>query len=184
MANGELPEEYREFLKQNVNWLERLGDALTGVDERVDYLVKQLAGLKLSEETITKLTEAVEKLEEMGVTVPKRTEQVTFAERLAPLAGLKQEANVPMDGIITSVLFNFPPGCYDPVTGNYLADMAFGHGEEQICPSEGTLALSGATPVFPISQKVKENDTLWAILENADGLNPHGVSIIATIVGG
>lgn len=179
----ELPEEYKEYLRQNVSALERLGDALSGVDERVDYVVKQLAQLGLTEQTVNRLTEAIEELQEMGFAMPIKTEQVTFAERLQPLQGLKLEENVPMDGTIISVLFNFPAGCYDSTTGNYLVSMAFGHGTEQICPSEGSMALNNTTPVFPISQKVKENDTLWVVMENADGLNPHGVSIIATIVG-
>jgi hypothetical protein len=178
----ELPEEYREFLKRNVNALERIGDAFTGIDERVDYVVKQLDALKLSAEDIAKLTEAVQRLEDMGVIV-NRTEQVTFSRVLQPLEGWKAEEDVPIDGMITSVIFNFPDGCYDSTTGNYLVDMAFGHGKEQICPSEGTLALNNIPVVFPINQKVKKNDSLWVVMENADALNPHGVSIIAIIVG-
>jgi len=179
----ELPEEYQKYLRENVSALGRLGDLFSGIDERVDYVVKQIAQLGLTEETISGLTGAVERLEEMGLAMPRRTEQVIFAERLQPLQGLKLEENVPVDGTIISLLFNFPAGCYDSTTGNFLVSMAFGHGTEQICPSEGSLALNNTTPVFPISQKVKENDTLWVVMENADGLNPHGVSIIATIVG-
>jgi len=34
-----------------------------------------------------------------------------------------------------------------------------------------------------VSELVKADDVLWVIMENADGLNPHGVSISPTIVG-
>jgi len=183
MPGGELPEEYQEFLKRNVNALERFGDLLSGTDERIDYVVKQLERLGISEATIDRLVGAVDRLEEMGVAVPGRTEQITFAQRLQPLQGLKLEEDVPIDGMIISVLFNFPDGCYDPATGNYLVGMALGHGTEQICPSEDMLSLNNATPVFPVNQRVKANDTIWAVMENADGLNVHGVSIIVTIVG-
>lgn len=80
-------------------------------------------------------------------------------------------------------MFNFPDGCYDAVTGNYLAGIAFGHGEKQLCPNSGLLSLNDATPVYPIEQAVKVDDILWAMLENADGVNIHGVSVTATIVG-
>lgn len=179
----DLPQEYLDHLKQNVSRLERLGDKFSGIDERVDYVVKQLAQLGISEETIASLVGAVDRLEEMGLAMPQVTEQVTFAQKLEPLQGLKLEEFVPIDGKIISVLFNFPDGCYDPVTGNYLVSMAVGHGTKQICPSEDMLGLNDATPVFPVNQVVKANDVLWAIMENADGLNPHGVSIIVTIVG-
>jgi len=177
-----LPQEYLDYLTQNVNRLEALGDKFSGIDERVDYVVKQLEQLKISG-AVDSLVGAVDRLEEMGITMPQRTEQITFARKLEPLQGLKLEENVPMDGKIISVLFNFPDGCYDPVTGNYLVSMAVGHGTKQICPSEDMLGLNDATPVFPVNQRVKANDVLWAVMENADGLNPHGVSIIVTIVG-
>lgn len=179
----DLPQEYLDHLEKNVNRLEALGDKLTGGDERIDYVVKQLHQLKISEEAIRSLTGAVDRLEEMGLTMPQRTEQVTFAQTLQPLQGLKREKPVPIDGMIISVLFNFPDGCYDPATGNYLVGMAFGHGTKQLSPSEDMLELNKATPVFPVNHRVKADDTLWAVMENADGLNLHGVSIIVTIVG-
>lgn len=183
MPNGDLPQEYLDYLEQHVGWPETLGDWFTGVDERVDYVVKQLHQLKISEEAIRSLTGAVDRLEAMGLTMPQRTEQVTFAQTLQPLQGLKREKHVPIDGMIISALFNFPDGCYDPATGNYLVSMAFGHGTKQLCPSEDMMELNDTTPVFPINHRVKADDTLWAVLENADGLNFHGVSIIITIVG-
>lgn len=106
-----------------------------------------------------------------------RTEQVVLSQTLQPLQGLKLEDDVPIDGKMISVVFSFPDGC------DSLVNIAFGHGSEQICPSEGFIALNNATPVFPVSELVKKDDILWAVMENGDGANPHAVSVIATIVG-
>ena len=176
MAN-ELPEEYKEYLRENVTALEKLGDLFSGVDERVDYVVKKLAQLGLTEELVNRLSAAIEELKAIGVAAPMETEQVVLSQTLQPLQGLKLEEYAPIDGKIVSVIFHFPMGC------NALVNLAFGHGSEQICPSEGFIALNGATPVFPVSELVKKDDVLWAIMENGDSLNPHAVSVIATIVG-
>lgn len=113
----------------------------------------------------------------------ERTEQVTFQEVLSPLGGVRNEKHSPLSGKITSVMFNFPDGCYDAATGVFLVNMAFGHGSEQIFPNEGFLALNSVAPIFPASELVNEGDVLWVIMENADGVNPHGVSISVTVVG-
>lgn len=173
----ELPEEYQEYLRTNVSALERLGDLFSGIDERVDYVVTQLAQLGLAEETINRLTEAIEELKAIGFVMPIRTEQVVLSQTLQPLQGLKLEDNVPIDGKIVSVIFHYPDGC------DALVNIAFGHGSEQICPSEGFITLNDATPSFPVSEPAKKGDVLWAVMENGDGSNPHAVSVIVTIVG-
>ncbi|MBA7465929.1 hypothetical protein ES707_01101 [subsurface metagenome] len=173
----ELPEDYKEYLRENVTALERLGDAFSGIDERVDYVVRQLTQLGLTEELVNRLSAAIEELKELGIAMPMKTEQVVLSETLQPLQGLKLEDNVPIDGKIVSVIFHFPDGC------NALVNIAFGHGSEQICPSEGFIALNDASPAFPVSEPVKKDDVLWAIMENSDGANPHAVSVIVTIVG-
>ncbi len=106
-----------------------------------------------------------------------KTEQVVLSQTLQPLQGLKLEDDVPIDGEMVSVVPHFPEGC------KALVNIAFGHGLEQICPSEGFIALNDATPVFQVSELVKKGDVLWAIMENSDGENPHTVSVIATMVG-
>ncbi|MBA7507341.1 hypothetical protein ES706_06060 [subsurface metagenome] len=179
----ELPEDYKEYLRQNVTALERLGDAFSGVDERVNYVVRQLTQLGLTEETVNRLSAAIEELKELGIAMPMKTEQVNFQEVLPILGGVRNEKYAPFDGKIVSVMFNFPDGCYDAETGVFLVNMAFGHGSEQIFPNEGFLALNKAAPIFPVSELVKADDVLWVIMENTDGLNPHGVSISAIIVG-
>ncbi len=113
----------------------------------------------------------------------KRTEQVTFLSQLQPLQGLRLEKKAPIDGTVIAVMFNFPDGCYDAATGIYLVGMAFGHGKNQLSPSEELLRLNDAQPVYPMEHEVKKDDTLWAVLENNDGINIHGVSVTAIIVG-
>lgn len=168
----ELPEEYLEYLKQNVNALERLGDKFLGTDERLDYVVKQQV----------QIIQAIQGIPGVEI-MPERTEQINFQEVLPALGGVRDEKYVPFDGKIISVMFNFPDGCYDAATGQFLVSMAFGHGSEQIFPNDGFLALNNVAPIFPVSELVKAGDVLWVVMENADGLNPHGVSISPTIVG-
>jgi hypothetical protein len=115
--------------------------------------------------------------------VAKKTEQVAFGIQLQPLQGLRREKKVPIDGTIISITFNFPDGCYDAATGNYLVGMALGHGKKQLSPSEDLLRLNDAQPVYPMDHEVKKDDTLWAVLENNDGVNIHGVGITVIIVG-
>lgn len=173
---AEVPSEYIEYLKQNVNVLERLGDKFSGIDERVDYVVKQLAELKISE-AVDSLVGVVDRLEEMGLAMPKSTEQIVFRETLAALQGVRIEEYAPFTGRITSAMFHFPNGC------NALVDVAFGHGSKQILPNTGSLALNNATPVFPISVAVKESDVLWVTMKNGDAINPHTPSVTITMVG-
>lgn len=162
----ELPEEYLEYLKQNVNVLERIGDKFTGIDERVDYAVAQTA----------QLVKDIQALKEMGI-VAERTEQISFSQTVQPLQGVRLEEYVPFSGRMTSVMFHFPSGC------DALVEVAFGHGSEQICPSTGFLALDAATPVFPVSELVTKADVLWCEMRNGDGGNPHTITVTAVIIG-
>jgi len=181
MAN-ELPQEYLDYLKRNLNVVEALGDKLTGTDERVDYLVAQLATLnkQLSPETIAslaRLPELVEELKEAGITMPTRTEQIQLSQTLLPQQGVRLTDTVPIDGKMTSVTLHFPPGCAAAV------QVAFGYKTRQIIPFEGFIALDNATPVFPVSELVERNEELWCVMRNGDPINPHTPSVIVTIQG-
>lgn len=176
MAQG-LPQEYLDYLKRNVNWLERLGDSLHGVDERVDWVAKQVAQLEGLSELAPQLKQAVDSLREMGIAMPTQTQQVNLSYNLDPEQGVRLTDEVPFDGSITSVMFHFPRGC------DGLVRMALGYASKQLAPTEGFLALNDATPVFPMSEQVKEGDTVWAIFENADLINAHNVSVAVTIQG-
>jgi len=174
--------DYLRYLQDNLTWLEKLGDKLSGADERIDYAVAQLTDLnqKLSPETIatlTRLTGLIEELKEAGFAMPIRTEQIQFRQTLAPQQAVRLIDTVPIDGKITSVTVHFPPGCLAAV------DIAFGYQTRQIIPFEGFLALDDATPVFPVSEMVKRYDTIWCVMQNGDPIWPHTPSVIVTMEG-
>jgi hypothetical protein len=58
-------EPYEEFLEKQLTWLERLADAFTGIDERLDYLNKQIELLRLQFEKLEKLEKMLEMLEKI-----------------------------------------------------------------------------------------------------------------------
>ena len=174
--------EYLKYLQDNLTWLERLGDKLSGADERLDYAVAQLDKLSqlLSPETIAtllRLTESIEELKEAGFAMPIKTEQIQFSQTLTPLQGVRLTDSVPIDGKITSITVHFPPGCAATV------EIAFGYQTRQIIPYAGFLALDAATPVFPVSELVKRNEEVWCIMRNGDPINNHTPSVIVTIQG-
>lgn len=107
-----------------------------------------------------------------------RTEQIRFQQTLAPLQGIRVRDFAPLSGKIIHVTFHFPAGC------NALVDVAFGHGGRQVLPSDtGFIALNDATPVWTVDEDVTINSSLWCIMQNTDALNPHTISVIATMVG-
>lgn len=180
MPSDELPREYVDYLKKTLSQLEKLGDNLSGSDERLDYAVQQLANVQ------AKLKELPVIIENLGglvnifkeyLTMPKRTEQIILRQNLAPLQGVRIQDVIPIDGKLTSVAFHFPPGCLA------LVSIAFGYKTRQIMPSAGFLVLDDATPVFPCDEVVKRNEPAWAIMQNADAVNPHDVSVIVTMSG-
>ena len=167
-------EGYLDYLKANVSALERLGDSFSGADERLDYAVKQLLGIRPAVESLSSL---LHELKEVGYVMPKQTQQINFRHTVLAGQGLRDEEDVPLDGIISSVCFHFPPGAMGWV------QVAFGHGSKQIMPISGFLQLDDATPIFPCAEVAHRNETVWVIIQNTDGINPHTVSVIATIEG-
>jgi len=172
-------EEYLEYLKETVSTLERLGDKFSGADERLDYAVKQILALQIKPETIAvleRLTGLIEDLKEAGFVMPIQTQQINFHETVQPLTGVRLEEYIPLDGIISSVSLHFPGGC------NALVDVAVGHSSKQFLPIGGFIALNDATPVYPTSEKVSRQETVWCVINNTDALQ-HTVSIAVTIEG-
>jgi len=167
-------EEYENYLKQNVSWLESIGDNLTGADERLDFAVKQLLAIQAPVESLGSL---LRELKEVGYIMPLQTQQIVFQQTLAINQGVRLEDMVPLDGAITSVTMHFPLNC----NGN--VDMAFGHGYKQICPISGFIALNDACPTFPTSEMCKREEAVWCIMDNHDGAAAHTVSCIVTIEG-
>jgi hypothetical protein len=106
----------------------------------------------------------------------ERTEQVNFRQVLAALQGVRLTEIVPIDGIITSISLHFPLGCAA------LVNIAVGYQTKQILPMmQGFVALDNATPVYPINERVKKNDTLWCVMTNGDAINAHTPTVAITI---
>lgn len=153
-----LPDSYLDYLQANTTQLERFGDRFTTVDERVDYMVRQIDALA-------------------GVREPEvmTTSQIRFQETLAPLTGDTFIEKCPWPAVCTSILLHFPPGC------NGLVDVMIGHSNTQVCPRQGHVSLDAATPVIPIFELVGEGEPIWVTIANADAANPHTITIILTL---
>lgn len=175
-------EEYLDYLKANVGVLERIGDSLSGSDERLDYAVQQLIAIQniFTPELLSalgSLSTLYKDLKEVGFIMPKQTQQINFRFQVAAGQGIRAVDQVPLDGIISSVCFHFPPGVMGWV------QVAFGHGSKQIMPIAGFLQLDDATPVFPTAEVCHRNEEIWVVINNTDAINPHTISVIATIEG-
>lgn len=174
MASYEKYEEYEEYLRKNLTQLEQLGDSFSGADNRLDYAVKELLGIRPAIETLNSL---IQELKEAGFVMPLMTQQIVFPRTLQANQGIRLEDQVPLDGVITSVTMHFPLNC------NGLVDVAFGHGYKQICPISGFIALNDACPVFPTHEACKREETIWCIMDNHDGGFPHTIACIVTMEG-
>ncbi len=178
----ELPEEYKEYLRQTTGWLERAGDALTTMDERVNYVVGQLqqvlAGGVPAEvaENISRLIDAIETLAAVqGVEMIGRTEEIRFQQTVPPATGMRLVEPTPFHGYITTILRHWPNGC------NALVDVAVGYGNMRLLPASGFVALNDATPVFDgLRCEVQDGELLWVEIENHDGLQ-HTITVTFTI---
>lgn len=111
--------------------------------------------------------------------MPVITKEVPLAYTLQPLQTIKIAEYSPLQGKIVSITRHWPEGC------DALLDMAFGHGEVWVTPSEPNtyIALNNATPTIGCDEPIEKNEMLWARFMNGDDTNPHSVSVIATIVG-
>lgn len=175
---------YEDYLRENLSALERLGDGLSGSDERLDYAVKQLqsilSAIEVKPEAVAlmqQLSGLLQKLKEAGFQMPTHTQQIAFEFDLAPNQGVRLEDFIPLNGNIISVGFHWPRGC------NALVDIAVGHGYKQFMPISGFLALNDASPVYPTQEKVERAETAWCIMNNYDGTEHHHVSATVTIAG-
>ncbi|GAI33092.1 unnamed protein product, partial [marine sediment metagenome] len=149
-------EEYLDYLRKNLTQLEQVGDSLSGADERIDYAVRQLL---TSQGKINELAQLITELKEAGFVMPKQTQQINFRYTVPAGLGIRAEEQVPLDGIISSVCFHFPPGAEGWV------QIAFGHGYKQIMPISGFLQLDDATPIFPASEVVSRNEIIWVVIQ-------------------
>lgn len=146
-------------------------EELTSIDERVDYIHNQLAASQLALNQL---------LEKEGIpTMAQITREVPLKATVPASTGTKIQLPAPITGKITQVVRHWPPGC------EALVDVAFGHNDTWVLPSEVDtfVALDSATPVITISEPITKGEMLWMIVKNGDADNPHTISVTATIVG-
>ncbi|GAI38825.1 unnamed protein product, partial [marine sediment metagenome] len=112
-------------------------------------------------------------------TMPMITKQVSLPYTVQPLETIKIAEPSPLTGRITSVTMHFPEGC------DALVDVAFGHSEVWVSPSELNtyIALNNATPTFPTNEPIEKGEHLWGEFRNGDDTHPHSMNIIITLVG-
>jgi len=152
-------------------------EALTTIDERVDYVHNQLVGVQLG------LNQLLGK-EDMP-TMAQVTRGVTIQVTAQSCQGVKISETSPLTGTITEVMPHWPDGCEDPATGVPLVEIAFGHSDTWVYPGEVEkyLALNNVTPVLRISEPVIKGEELWMDVRNGDSVNPHTVSVTLTVIG-
>lgn len=177
-------EEYQEYLKKHVSLLEQLGDALTSTDDRLDYtvgLLNQILAGGIPQEVadrIKKLTEAVHYLAEAerSKIAMGRIDEINIRQTVAAATGIRVEEPIPYDCYIVQILRHWPPGCIA------LVDVAVGLNTRQLFPMDGFVALDSTTPIVRDLQiRAKINDRLWVQINNTDAVNPHTITVTATL---
>lgn len=83
--------------------------------------------------------------------------------------------DVRVKGAVTRITMHFPAGA------NSLVDVAVMVENEQVLPVQGNIALDDATPTFSVFRPVDTNDVVGARIRNADGANPHTITVIAEV---
>lgn len=144
---------------------------LTSTDERVDYVHNQLVASQLG------INQLLKKAGELPVGMITR--EVRLQRRVLPLTGIRVWEKCPLTGQITQIIPHWPGGC------NALVDVAFGHTDVWVMPSftDTFVALDNATPIITASEPVTKGEEIWMIVNNTDGVNPHNISIVVTVVG-
>jgi len=170
--------EYEDFVK-SISAQERVPEPFTSIDNRLDFLGPRIVDTK---NRVERIENALATLEVEGVTVmPKKIEQIPFAYTLAVAgaagSGIILEENAPFSGYIKQVTIHWPDGA------DALVDVRIGHGVVQFCPDEGFLALNDATPTYPFSEWVNDQEAIWVEMRNRDGGNEHSITVTIILEG-
>jgi len=109
---------------------------------------------------------------------PKRfeSENLNFSYTVPAGETYHEIKHSPIDGVIMDVITHFPAGCQGNV------GIKVWHGEKQILPTSGWLALDDITQTFPIRRKVRQGDSIRIDWKN-DEIFDHKVSVIVSIIG-
>ena len=146
-------------------------EALTSIDERVDYVHNQLV---TAQSGINQILETAGELP-VGVI----TREVRLTQLVQPQTGIRVWEYSPLSGKITQIIPHWPDGC------NALVDVGFGHGGVWVMPKnvDTYVALNDATPVINVNEPVFKGEELWMVVMDGDLVNPHAITIVVTIVG-
>ncbi|GAH71946.1 unnamed protein product, partial [marine sediment metagenome] len=139
-------------------------EELTTIDERVDFIHKQLASVQYAQDKLL----AKEGMPPMAVV----TRDVNLRVSLDANQGTRVSKSSPLTGRIVQIIPHWPDGC------NALVDMAVGHKDTWIYPHlvDTFIALNDATPVLTVDEPVGKGEMLWMIARNADGRETHAIS--------
>lgn len=146
-------------------------EELTTIDERVDYIHKQVAEVQVA------LNKLLEKEGEPAVGVVTRNPRLRHV--VQPNTGVRVWVKCPLTGKITQIVPHWPDGA------DALVDVAFGHSDTWVMPpgTDTFVALNDATPVMNVNEPVIKGEELWMIVNNHDAVNPHAITIAITVVG-
>ena len=176
----EVPQEYLEHVEKTVSWIEKLGDAFSGTDERLDFIVQQIAELQLQEPIATlklqvvALTDAL-KATGIEVEMPREIREIRIQQNVLARQALILNQAPPFDGRIREVKIHWPPGCAG------LVAVRVGYRTKQFCPFEGFLSLDNVTPTFPLDEAIQHTEKLWIEIQNADAVNNHNITVMFNI---
>ncbi len=174
-----LPEEYLQYLRENIDKIEIVTDRLGGADERLDYVVNQIEQLPLADIPLLKMSieSLVSALEVAGIEVemPGEIREIRIEQNVAALQGVILTQEAPFDGFIREVKIHWPPGAAG------LVSVRVGYRTKQFLPFEGFLALDNVTPTYPFNEYVQHTENIFVEIQNADAANAHRITVMLNI---
>jgi len=113
--------------------------------------------------------------ETAGVALPtKRIELIPYERNLLGGTGIRMYEPAPFTGLIKVVTIHWPAGCWG------LVDVAVWHGNVQLCPRVGFLALNDTTPTYEFNEPVPESEEIWVHIEN-HALGAHRITVTVSV---
>lgn len=98
--------------------------------------------------------------------------QLGLSDTVAPLTIQRISEVLAYKSLIQFITVHVPDGCWG------LVHVTAGHGGNQLLLKNTFLAVNDATLKFPFNELAEGNEEVWTIIENHDGVWPHGISVI------
>lgn len=93
--------------------------------------------------------------------------EIKFSETVLPGRGVQLTEKFRTAGVITQIMFHFPPGCAG------LVDMRLNKDNMPFYPIKGFIALNDATPVYYVQANYYQMEPLMLEILNHDSINAH-----------